>query len=100
MQEDRPDPPGGQPAPLTDTQLDDLLGERSSRTRVVLGTSAIGVAEGPTSLPVRGTVRYDPGTARRAARSVAPEGVVEDRAAPTPVPWLFAEYVLFLQGLA
>ncbi|MFF0000010.1 hypothetical protein [Streptomyces avermitilis] len=45
VQEDRPELPDGQPAPLTSTQLDDLLGERSSRTRVVLGTSATGVTD-------------------------------------------------------
>ncbi|WP_033283941.1 NUP-1 [Streptomyces sp. NRRL F-525] len=45
VQEGRPELPDGQPAPLTNTQLDDLLGERSSRTRVVLGTSATGVTE-------------------------------------------------------
>ncbi len=32
-------------APLTNIQLDDLLGERSNRTRVVLGTSATGVTD-------------------------------------------------------
>ncbi|GGO38486.1 hypothetical protein [Streptomyces lasiicapitis] len=45
VQEGRPELPDGQPAPLTNTQLDDLLGERSSRTRVVLGTSATGVTD-------------------------------------------------------
>lgn len=45
VQEGRPELPDGQLAPLTNTQLDDLLGERSSRTRVVLGTSATGVTE-------------------------------------------------------
>ncbi|KUF16645.1 hypothetical protein [Streptomyces silvensis] len=45
VQEGRPELPDGQPAPLTNTQLDDLLGERSSRTRVVLGTSATGVID-------------------------------------------------------
>ncbi|MGW2050854.1 hypothetical protein ACWCPF_37645 [Streptomyces sp. NPDC001858] len=45
VQEGRPEMPDGQPAPLTNTQLDDLLGERSSRTRVVLGTSATGVTD-------------------------------------------------------
>lgn len=45
VQEGRPEMPDGQPAPLTNTQLDDLLGQRSNRTRVVLGTSATGVAD-------------------------------------------------------
>ncbi|QFR03057.1 hypothetical protein F9278_37375 [Streptomyces phaeolivaceus] len=45
VQEGRPELPDGQPAPLTNTQLDDLLGERSSRTRIVLGTSATGVTD-------------------------------------------------------
>ncbi|AQW49514.1 hypothetical protein ACIQPP_46990 [Streptomyces violaceusniger] len=45
VQEGRPEMPDGQPAPLTNTQLDDLLGERSNRTRVVLGTSATGVTD-------------------------------------------------------
>ncbi|MER5347858.1 hypothetical protein ABT030_47950 [Streptomyces mirabilis] len=45
VQEGRPELPDGQPAPLTNTQLDDLLGERSNRTRVVLGTSATGVTD-------------------------------------------------------
>ncbi|RSO45482.1 hypothetical protein DMH15_08450 [Streptomyces sp. WAC 06725] len=45
VQEGRPELPDGQPAPLTNTQLDDLLGERSSRTRVVLGTPATGVTD-------------------------------------------------------
>ncbi|MFJ4715510.1 hypothetical protein [Streptomyces sp. NPDC088785] len=43
VQEGRPELPEGQPAPLTNTQLDDLLGERSNRIRVVLGTTATGV---------------------------------------------------------
>lgn len=45
VQEGRPELPDGQSAPLTNTQLDDLLGERSNRTRVVLGTSATGVTD-------------------------------------------------------
>ncbi|MBC3992112.1 hypothetical protein H8N00_25175 [Streptomyces sp. AC563] len=45
VQEGRPELPDGQPAPLTNIQLDDLLGERSNRTRVVLGTSATGVTD-------------------------------------------------------
>ncbi|MFE3586771.1 hypothetical protein ACFXOY_04515 [Streptomyces niveus] len=45
VQEGRPELPDGQPAPLTNTQLDDLLGERSNRIRVVLGTPATGVTD-------------------------------------------------------
>lgn len=45
VQEGRPELPDGQPAPLTNTQLDDLLGARSNRTRVVLGTAATGVTD-------------------------------------------------------
>jgi hypothetical protein len=45
VQEGRPELLDGRPAPLTITQLDDLLGERSNQTRVVLGTSATGVAD-------------------------------------------------------
>ncbi|MFI7319097.1 hypothetical protein [Streptomyces venezuelae] len=45
VQEGRPELPDGRPTPLTNTQLDDLLGERSSRTRVVLGTAATGVTD-------------------------------------------------------
>ncbi|MFJ9707322.1 hypothetical protein [Streptomyces sp. NPDC101234] len=45
VQEGRPELPDGRPVPLTNTQLDDLLGERSNRTRVVLGTSATGVKD-------------------------------------------------------
>ncbi|MEV6424827.1 hypothetical protein [Streptomyces sp. NPDC051662] len=45
VQEGRPELPDGRPAPLTNTQLDDLLGERSNRTRVVLGTPATGVKD-------------------------------------------------------
>ncbi|MFD9433060.1 hypothetical protein [Streptomyces sp. NPDC060002] len=45
VQEGRLELPDGRPAPLTNTQLDDLLGERSNRTRVVFGTSATGVKD-------------------------------------------------------
>jgi hypothetical protein len=45
VQEGRPELPDGRPSPLTNTQLDDLLGERSNRTRVVLGTTATGVTD-------------------------------------------------------
>ncbi|MEV0908149.1 hypothetical protein [Streptomyces hokutonensis] len=45
VQEGRPELPDGRSAPLTNTQLDDLLGERSNRTRVVLGTAATGVKD-------------------------------------------------------
>ncbi|NEY32674.1 hypothetical protein GTU99_10800 [Streptomyces sp. PRKS01-65] len=45
VQEGRPELPDGRPAPLTITQLDDLLGERSNQTRVVLGTPATGVKD-------------------------------------------------------
>ncbi|MGV9888533.1 hypothetical protein [Streptomyces sp. NPDC003395] len=45
VQEGRPELPDGRPAPLTNTQLDDLLGERSNRTRVILGTTATGVTD-------------------------------------------------------
>ncbi|WP_217142387.1 hypothetical protein [Streptomyces sp. AC627_RSS907] len=45
VQEGRPELPDGRPAPLTITQLDDLLGERSNQTRVVLGTRATGVKD-------------------------------------------------------
>ncbi|GAA2115987.1 hypothetical protein [Streptomyces synnematoformans] len=43
--EGRPELPDQRPVPLTVTQLDDLLGDRSNRTRVVLGTAATGVTE-------------------------------------------------------
>ncbi|MEO3765384.1 hypothetical protein [Streptomyces sp. B5E4] len=43
--EGRPELPDKRPAPLTITQLDDLLGDRANRTRVVLGTPATGVTE-------------------------------------------------------
>ncbi|MEV5342105.1 hypothetical protein AB0K93_27030 [Streptomyces sp. NPDC052676] len=45
VQEGRPELPDGGPAPLTITQLDDLLGERSNQTRVVLGTMATCVTD-------------------------------------------------------
>ncbi|MFF7034036.1 MULTISPECIES: ATP-binding protein [Streptomyces] len=45
VQEGRPELPDERPAPLTNTQLDDLLGERSNRTRVVLGSTATGVTD-------------------------------------------------------
>ncbi|WP_338701928.1 hypothetical protein V2W30_31700 [Streptomyces sp. Q6] len=45
VQEGRPELPDGRPAPLTNTQLDDLLGARSNRTRVVLGSTATGVTD-------------------------------------------------------
>ncbi|MGW5637072.1 hypothetical protein [Streptomyces sp. NPDC003832] len=45
VQEGRPELPDGRPAPLTNTQLDDLLGERANRTRVVLGSTATGVRD-------------------------------------------------------
>ncbi|MCD9872898.1 hypothetical protein [Streptomyces guryensis] len=45
VQEGRPELPDGRPAPLTNTQLDDLLGRRSNQTRVVLGSPATGVGD-------------------------------------------------------
>ncbi|MGA5556063.1 hypothetical protein [Streptomyces lavendulocolor] len=45
VQEGRPELSDKRPAPLTITQLDDLLGERSNQTRVVLGTTATGVGD-------------------------------------------------------
>ncbi|MDQ0935785.1 hypothetical protein [Streptomyces turgidiscabies] len=57
VQEGRPELPDGRPAPLTITQLDDLLGERSNQTRVVLGTSATGVTDvGDTLRTVAGRI--------------------------------------------
>ncbi|UIX30243.1 hypothetical protein [Streptomyces sp. GQFP] len=57
VQEGRPELPDDRPAPLTITQLDDLLGERSNQTRVVLGTSATGVADvGDTLRAVAGRI--------------------------------------------
>ncbi|MFE9374551.1 hypothetical protein ACFYM2_32935 [Streptomyces sp. NPDC006711] len=45
VQEGRPELSDGRPAPLTNTQLDDLLGRRSNQTRVVLGSPATGVGD-------------------------------------------------------
>lgn len=57
VQDGRPELPDGRPAPLTITQLDDLLGERSNQTRVVLGTSATGVSDvGETLRTVAGRI--------------------------------------------
>ncbi|MEV7503785.1 hypothetical protein [Streptomyces sp. NPDC093018] len=57
VQEGRPELPDGRPAPLTITQLDDLLGERSNQTRVVLGTQATGVTDvGDTLRTVTGRI--------------------------------------------
>ncbi|MFJ9928517.1 hypothetical protein ACIRU5_21120 [Streptomyces misionensis] len=57
VQEGRPELPDGRPAPLTITQLDDLLGERSNQTRVVLGTSATCVTDvGDTLRTVAGRI--------------------------------------------
>ncbi|MFJ8059480.1 hypothetical protein [Streptomyces sp. NPDC096142] len=57
VQEGRPELPDGRPAPLTITQLDDLLGERSNQTRVVLGTAATGVTDvGDTLRTVAGRI--------------------------------------------
>jgi hypothetical protein len=55
--EGRPELPDGRPAPLTITQLDDLLGERANQTRVVLGTPATGVTDvGDTLRTVAGRI--------------------------------------------
>ncbi|MFE0170908.1 hypothetical protein ACFWZ2_01210 [Streptomyces sp. NPDC059002] len=43
--EGRPELSDGRPAPLTVTQVDDLLGDRSNQVRVVLGTRATGVGD-------------------------------------------------------
>ncbi|MBN0042933.1 hypothetical protein JS756_02130 [Streptomyces actuosus] len=57
VQEGRPELPDGQPAPLTITQLDDLLGERSNQTRVVLGATATCVTDvGDTLRTVAGRI--------------------------------------------
>lgn len=57
VQEGRPDLPDGRPAPLTITQLDDLLGERANQTRIVLGTPATGVTDvGDTLRTVAGRI--------------------------------------------
>ncbi|MGG7569375.1 hypothetical protein [Streptomyces sirii] len=45
VQEGRPELPDRRPAPLTNTQLDDLLGQRSNQARVVLGSPATGVVD-------------------------------------------------------
>ncbi|MEU8686300.1 hypothetical protein [Streptomyces sp. NPDC048611] len=45
VQEGRPELPDRRPAPLTNTQLDDLLGRRSNQARVVLGSTATGVGD-------------------------------------------------------
>lgn len=45
VQEGRPELSDGRPAPLTNTQLDDLLGRRSNQARVVLGSPATGVGD-------------------------------------------------------
>lgn len=55
--EGRPELPDGRPAPLTITQLDDLLGERSNQARVVLGSAATGVTDvGDTLRRVAGRI--------------------------------------------
>ncbi|MFP3118998.1 hypothetical protein [Streptomyces sp. Iso 434] len=55
--EGRPALSDGRLAPLTITQLDDLLGERANQTRVVLGTVATGVTDvGDTLRAVAGRV--------------------------------------------
>ncbi|MFE9456462.1 hypothetical protein [Streptomyces californicus] len=57
VQEGRPELPDGRLAPLTITQLDDLLGERSNQTRVVLGTTATGVGDvGDTLRTIAGRI--------------------------------------------
>ncbi|OKJ62210.1 hypothetical protein AMK27_15190 [Streptomyces sp. CB02009] len=57
VQEGRPELLDGRPAPLTITQLDDLLGERSNQTRVVLGTTATGVGDvGDTLREIAGRI--------------------------------------------
>ncbi|MFJ8002462.1 hypothetical protein ACIQ7D_36060 [Streptomyces sp. NPDC096310] len=57
VQEGRPELPDGRPAALTITQLDDLLGERSNQTRVVLGSRATGVTDvGDTLRTVAGRI--------------------------------------------
>ncbi|KOG52546.1 NUP-1 protein [Streptomyces griseoflavus] len=55
--EGRPELPDRRPAPLTITQLDDLLGERANQTRVVLGTPATGIGDvGDTLRAVAGRI--------------------------------------------
>lgn len=57
VQEGRPELLDKRPAPLTITQLDDLLGERSNQTRVVLGTMATGVGDvGDTLREIAGRI--------------------------------------------
>lgn len=57
VQEGRPELPDGRLAPLTNTQLDDLLGERSNRTRVVLGSTATAVTDiAPTLRTIAGPI--------------------------------------------
>ncbi|MEU2955155.1 hypothetical protein [Streptomyces xanthochromogenes] len=57
VQEGRPELLDNRPAPLTITQLDDLLGERSNQTRVVLGTTATGVGDvGDTLREIAGRI--------------------------------------------
>ncbi|MGW8326426.1 hypothetical protein ACWGLE_00810 [Streptomyces sp. NPDC055897] len=57
VQEGRPELLDNRPAPLTITQLDDLLGERSNQTRVVLGTRATGVGDvGDTLREIAGRI--------------------------------------------
>ncbi|MFE9846652.1 hypothetical protein [Streptomyces goshikiensis] len=57
VQEGRPELPDGRPAPLTITQLDDLLGDRSNQTRIVLGTAATGVGDvGDTLRAIAGRI--------------------------------------------
>ncbi|MFD8868724.1 hypothetical protein ACFV1F_31060 [Streptomyces sp. NPDC059590] len=51
MLQGRPELSDRRSAPLTITQLDDLLGDRSNQTRVVLGTAATGIGD------VAGTLR-------------------------------------------
>ncbi|MFB6557222.1 hypothetical protein ACFCWX_46180, partial [Streptomyces sp. NPDC056405] len=60
VQEGRPELPDGRPAPLTNTQLDDLLGQRSNQARVVLGSPATGVGDvAPTQrTPTPGNARW------------------------------------------
>ncbi|WP_406002413.1 hypothetical protein [Streptomyces sp. NBC_00829] len=43
--EGRPELPDGRSAPLTVTQVDDLLGDHTNQTRIVLGTAATGVSD-------------------------------------------------------
>ncbi|MGW0556530.1 hypothetical protein ACWDZ6_20365 [Streptomyces sp. NPDC002926] len=43
--EGRPELPDGRSAPLTVTQVDDLLGDHTNQTRIILGTTATGVSD-------------------------------------------------------